>query len=281
MVEQTALAIRKPNSIIHDYSDLERAAKAMASSGYFTDSREFNQAAVKIMAGQEMGFGPFASMNGIHIIKGKPGVGANLQAAAVKGSGKYDYKIREITDKVCRLEFFEGKESLGISEFTLEDAKKAGTQNLDRFPRNMLFARAMSNGVKWFTPDVFNGATVYTPEELGAEVNEDGQPINTEWKPADTLAEPTTTTQPEFIQHDLDWANTIKTKKGKLLAELNTDQLKQILSIFATAKAEGKKIDTVELDIIAATELLIDLREHHDENMDEAMTELDSLALRS
>ena len=29
----------------------------------------------------------------------------------------------------------------------------------------MLFARAISNGVKWFTPDVFSGP-VYVPEEM-------------------------------------------------------------------------------------------------------------------
>jgi hypothetical protein len=29
----------------------------------------------------------------------------------------------------------------------------------------MLFARAISNGVKWYTPDVFSGP-VYTPEEF-------------------------------------------------------------------------------------------------------------------
>jgi len=40
---------------------------------------------------------------------------------------------------------------------------------MDKFPKNMLFARAMSNGIKWFTPDVFAGP-VYTPEELGSAV---------------------------------------------------------------------------------------------------------------
>jgi hypothetical protein len=47
----------------------------------------------------------------------------------------------------------------------MEDAKKAGTKNLDKFPKNMLFARAISNGVKWYTPDVFSGP-VYVPEEM-------------------------------------------------------------------------------------------------------------------
>jgi hypothetical protein len=32
----------------------------------------------------------------------------------------------------------------------------------------MLFARAMSDGVKWYTPDVFNGP-VYTPDEIQVE----------------------------------------------------------------------------------------------------------------
>ena len=44
------------------------------------------------------------------------------------------------------------------------------------FARNMLFARAMSNGARWFTPDVFGGP-VYTPDELGAEVNEQGEVV--------------------------------------------------------------------------------------------------------
>ena len=51
------------------------------------------------------------------------------------------------------------------------DAKKAGTKNLEKFPRNMLFARAMSNGVKWFTPDIFSGP-VYVPEEMNVEVQD-------------------------------------------------------------------------------------------------------------
>jgi hypothetical protein len=38
----------------------------------------------------------------------------------------------------------------------------------------MLFARAMSNGIRWFCPDVFSGNVTYTPEELGAEVDAEG-----------------------------------------------------------------------------------------------------------
>ena len=163
---------------VRDMNDLERLGHVLASSGYFTDAREAAQCSVKVLAGLEMGFGAFASMSGIHLISGKPTISANLMAARVKNSGKYDYRVREMTPTVCRLEFFQGSESIGVSEFTIEDAKKAGTKNLDKFPRNMLFARAMSNGTRWYCPDVFLGSTVYTPEELGAETGEDGEVID-------------------------------------------------------------------------------------------------------
>jgi hypothetical protein len=34
----------------------------------------------------------------------------------------------------------------------------------------MLYARALSNGAKWYCPDVFGGP-IYTPDELGAVVD--------------------------------------------------------------------------------------------------------------
>jgi len=156
-------------------TEIMTIAKSFADSGMFPDCKSMAQAAVKIQAGREFGIQPFAAMSGIHIIQGKPTIGAGLMAARVKGFGKYDYKVIEHNDKVCSIEYFQGKESIGVSTFTIEDARKAGTKNLDKFPKNMLFARAMSNGVKWFTPDIYE-MPVYVPEEM-AQVTEDVQAI--------------------------------------------------------------------------------------------------------
>lgn len=149
-------------------SEIISIGKAFAESGMFPDVKTAAQAVVKISAGQEIGIPPFAAMSGIHIIQGKPTIGAGVMASCVKGSGKYDYRVMESTEQVCSIDFFQGKEKIGNSTFTIADAKKAGTKNLDKFPKNMLFARAMSNGVKWFTPDVFAGP-VYTPEEFDVQ----------------------------------------------------------------------------------------------------------------
>lgn len=145
--------------------EIQIMAKTFAESGMFTDAKGMAQAFVKIQAGQEIGIPPFAAMSGIHIIQGKPTLGAGLIASAVKGSGKYDYRVKEMSDKVCSIDFLQGSEIIGNSSFTIEDAKKALTKNIDKFPKNMLFARAISNGVKWFCPDVFSGP-VYVPEEM-------------------------------------------------------------------------------------------------------------------
>lgn len=166
--------------------ELKQTAELLAMSGYFdakgTAAQAVAQLATKILAGRELGYGPFTSANGIHIIQGRPAVSANLMAAAVKASGRYDYRVREISSDVVRIEFFQlvgGKwESLGESKFTRADALAAKTQNIDKFARNMLFARCISNGVKWFCPDVFNGSAVYVPEELGAEVDGEGNVID-------------------------------------------------------------------------------------------------------
>ena len=177
-------------------TEIMSIGKAFAESGMFPDIKTAAQAVVKIQCGQELGIGPFAAMSGIHIIQGKPTIGAGIMASCVKGSGKYDYRVVESTEQVCSIDFFQGKEKLGNSTFTIADAKKAGTKNLDKFPKNMLFARAMSNGVKWYTPDVFSGP-VYVPEEMTAVITED------------TTAEVVEVETPEQALHMIDEVTTV------------------------------------------------------------------------
>ena len=136
------------------------------------------QAAVKIQAGAELGIPPVAAMSSIYIVEGKPTLSAVLMGALVKRSGRYNYRVIEHTNDKCSILFFEDKEQIGTSTFTYEDAQAAGVvrnQTWTKYRRNMLFARAMSNGCRWYCPDVFGGP-IYTPEELGEQrVNADGE----------------------------------------------------------------------------------------------------------
>lgn len=154
------------NNELMAMKDIVDIANAFWASGMFIDVKSAAQAIVKIQAGQELGIPPFTAMTGIHIIQGKPTVGAGIMASRIKSSIKYDYKVVKKTNEICQLEFFEDDVSQGIEEFTIEDAKRAGTQNIAKYPKNMLFARCVSNGLKTYSPDVFIGP-VYAPEEFG------------------------------------------------------------------------------------------------------------------
>ena len=167
-----------------------KLAHTLAASGMFPDAKTAERACVKVMAGMEMGIAPMAAMTGIHVIEtgGRVSVtaGANLMAQCVKEHPYYDYKINEFTKQRCEIEFF-GRiadrdsefVSIGISDFDMDDAKAANVSMKDgsnwrKVPRNMLFARAMSNGFKWYCPDAIGGLRIYTPDEVGAPTNDEG-----------------------------------------------------------------------------------------------------------
>jgi hypothetical protein len=219
------------NTQLETLDDVMKLGDVFFRSGLFSDTKQAAQCVVKILAGQELGFSPIASMMGINIIQGKVSLGANLIAAKIQSSGKYDFKFREHTEKKCTLEFFKGNESVGFSEFTIQEATNAGLSQKDNWkkhPKNMLFARAVSNGARWFTAELFNGA-IYTPEEMGADVDgETGEVIGEpqpqqratihalpppESQPTTETATPEQTTEQKQIQQagwDLFQANAIQ-----------------------------------------------------------------------
>lgn len=164
-------------AIYNQFDQLEKAATALQKSGYFKDVQTQAQAIVKVMAGAELGLPPFASMSGIHIIQGKPVLGANVLATLVKNDPRYNYRVKVASDTECSLEWFEDGKPIGASGFTIKEAQAAGLTGKDNwkhYPSDMLFARAISRGARRFAPGVFGGSPVYTPDELGADVDPDG-----------------------------------------------------------------------------------------------------------
>ena len=184
-----------------------------AASGYFKEARSGAQAIVKIMAGREMGLGLFESMNGFYIIEGRMSMAANLIATLVQRSEKYDYRVKVLTREACQIEFYHKGKALGISEFTMEDAQKAQLIKKngawEKWPTNMLFARAMSNGVRFYCPEITGGKPIYTPDELGAEVDEQGEIIDM----------PTITAPARTVTHTITEAREDEAPEDKLREE--------------------------------------------------------------
>ena len=156
---------------LRSLDELMKLGDIFAKSGYFSDAKDAARAVVKILAGQDMGLSPFAAMNGIFLnSQGKLGYAANLIAAQIKKSGRYDYRVREWTEEGCKIEFFEQGQSVGFGEFTKADAQRANLLQKDTYksyPKGLFFARALTQGARAFTPELFGGNAIYTPDEIG------------------------------------------------------------------------------------------------------------------
>lgn len=164
-------------------AELQTAANAMHASGYFGDVKSQAQAMVKVMAGAEIGLPPFASMSGIHIVNGKPTLGANLIATLVKNDPRYDYRVKRSDNEACVLAWYEGGKPVGESMFTIQEANAAGLtskQTWKAYTSDMLFARALTRGARRYAPGIFGGAPIYTPDEMGVDTDEDGHIVQGE-----------------------------------------------------------------------------------------------------
>lgn len=188
--EQSVARYESENSsalTVQSLDDIKRLSSIFIGSGMFkgdkslSQTQQMYQAGVKIIAGVEFGIQPFAAMRGISIINGNAEMSANLMAAKVKKHPKYDYRVKQWDSNGCVITFYEipypgaprkDWEELGDSSFNEDDAKTAGllsNPTWRKFPRNMCFARAISNGVRIYTPDVFYGAPVYVEGEISGE----------------------------------------------------------------------------------------------------------------
>ena len=156
--------------MVHNLDDAMKMGDVFYKSGMFKDLNSQARCVVQIMAGLELGIGPFAAMAGFHVIQGKVEMASNLIAARIKGSGKYSYRVLKHTRQECEIEFSEGETVVGTSDFSIEEAKDAGllgNPTWKKYPKNMLFARCISNGAKWHCPDVMSGIPVYHEGEIG------------------------------------------------------------------------------------------------------------------
>jgi hypothetical protein len=183
MADSTSSALTAPSATpplslqVSSVDDLARLARVFAASGLFgragNQETQVAECAIRLMAGMEAGFSPFASATGVHIINGRPAFSSNLLAQAVRRHPVYDYRVLEKSAKVCRIRFLANGEEMGVETFTIEMAERAGllkNPTWKAYPEAMLFSRALTAGMRTHCPDALGGHTAYTPDEIGGEV---------------------------------------------------------------------------------------------------------------
>lgn len=155
-----------------DFTQMQSLCKWICQSGLTPDSVENPQdAMIIIMRGASLGLPAMQALDSIHVIKGKPTLSADLQVAlALRHPECERFQIVEWTEKLCTYETKRRGHDPQSFTFTMEDAHRAGLvdrgrgkSNWQKYPKQMLRARAGATLARAVYPELFTG--VYTPEE--------------------------------------------------------------------------------------------------------------------
>ena len=152
------------------FESMERMASAVAKSGLF-GVKTPDQALALMLVAQAEGRHPATAAQEYHIIQNRPALKADTLLARYQQAGG-TVKFEELSEKRCAATFSHPASGAFTIDWTIEMAQRAGLAGKDTwksYPRAMLRARVISEGVRTSFPGVAIG--VYTPEEL-----QDGAP---------------------------------------------------------------------------------------------------------
>lgn len=134
--------------------------------------------------GRTLGITPLAAITGIHVIEGKPSASAALISGLVRQAG---HKLRVRVENgqggpraIATIHRSDDPEFEFRAEWDMQRARDAGLANKDvwrKYPQAMLKARAITEVARDACEEVLFGLH-YTPEELDANVGEDGVPVD-------------------------------------------------------------------------------------------------------
>lgn len=151
---------------IHSMSDLEKMATQMVASKLF-GVQNVSQAVTLMLVAQAEGLHPATAARDYHVIQGRPSMKADAMLARFQQSGGI-VEWNEYTEtKVSGAFRHPSSPKPVMVEWTFEMAKKiglTGKDNWKNYPRAMLRARVISEGVRTCYPSIATG--VYTPEEI-------------------------------------------------------------------------------------------------------------------
>jgi hypothetical protein len=129
--------------------------------------------------GETLGVTPMAAITGIHVIEGKPSASAALIGGLVRRAGhklRVTGDARSATAQIIRAD--DPDYTFSVT-FTIEDARTAGLTTKavwKSYPSSMLKSRAITQVARDACEEILFGLH-YTPEELGAETDAEGNPL--------------------------------------------------------------------------------------------------------
>lgn len=174
-----ALTLRN-GDMIHTVADLMQISEMLVKSGMLPQSiRTKEAAAVIILKGREIGMPMLESFSLINVIQGKPTIAPQGMIALARRTRELEDMTITDDGETCTVTVKRKGQSPFVTKFSAKDAaamQLAGKDNWQKQPKVMRQWRAVAANFRITFPDVIGG--MYTPEELGAIVDEEGEVID-------------------------------------------------------------------------------------------------------
>lgn len=165
MTNVTKLPVAQQPAAPVTLGEMERMAAAVAKSGLF-GVKTPEQALSLMLIAQAEGTHPALAARDYHVIGGRPTLKADAMLARyLAAGGRVEW--HEYGDSRVAATFAHPAGGTLMVEWTIDRAKAAGLAGRDQwkaYPRQMLRARVISEGVRATYPGVAVG--IYTPEEV-------------------------------------------------------------------------------------------------------------------
>ena len=182
----TEIELHSPGAL--SLPDKMRYASALAEASLLPRAyqKQPGNVLLAMELGDALGIRPIQAINAVHVIEGKPSASADLIASLIRKAG-HKLRVRgndqEATAEIIRAD--DPDYTFSVT-WTLDRARVAGLLGKGvwkNYPAAMLKARAITEVAREGASDALYGV-IYTPEELGANVGDDGEPIVTTPQPA-------------------------------------------------------------------------------------------------
>ncbi len=154
-------AINEPKEVA-----LIKVGESLFKSGLFPNVKNPFGAYAIVQYGHELGIGPMTALQTMAIISGKICMAGQMMLSIALKNG-VSYRILKDSDEECQVSF--KRDTLEYtSSFSIKEAKQAGIwraqSGWEKFPRDMLFWRTVTRGLRRVAPDVILG--LYAIEEI-------------------------------------------------------------------------------------------------------------------
>jgi len=250
--EDKIVAIPQSNHV-QQLEDMKALCKSLMSTKHYSKMGEEGIFAI-IQKARSFGMDPIDALNGgLYVVQGRVMMPAETMNRLIRQAGHSISKDPKSDEKICILH---GKRSdngdTWTESFSIVDAQRAGIYKdggtWSKYPKAMLFARALSCLARQLFPDVISGCYVE------GEIMENEKPSSFKEMTLEVEEEPVKPIGDEEIEHilflvsgDMDYIKKIEAHFGGSLKNIPMDQYDRVLKQIAKYQ-EGKEAMKAAMD---------------------------------